>query len=56
MEEENLQRERLVEKITAYKFKNPDLLHQAFTHPSLSQKYASNDRLEYLGKEQILNV
>lgn len=54
MEEQNLQqRERLVEEITAYKFKNPNLLHQAFTHPSI-QNCASNDRMEYLG-DSVLN-
>lgn len=50
MEEQSFQqRERLVEEITGYKFKNPDLLHQAFTHPSVPQNWASNDRMEYLG-------
>ncbi|PHT76337.1 hypothetical protein BC332_19009 [Capsicum chinense] len=56
MEEEKLQqRERLVEEITGYKFKNPDLLHQAFTHTSFQQNSSpSNDRLEYLG-DSVLN-
>lgn len=50
MEEENFeQRERIVKEITGYEFKNPDLLHQAFTHPSVPQNWASNDRMEYLG-------
>lgn len=57
MEEQSFQqRERLVEEITGYKFKNPDLLHQAFTHPSVPQNWASNDRMEYLGKQQILMI
>ncbi|XP_059285283.1 ribonuclease 3-like protein 3 [Lycium ferocissimum] len=46
-------RERFVEEITAYKFKNPNLLHQAFTHGSF-QHCPSNDRLEYLG-DSVLN-
>lgn len=51
MEEKSFQRrERLVEEITGYKFKNSQLLHQAFTHRSFQQNCTpSNDRLEYLG-------
>ncbi|XP_027774012.1 ribonuclease 3-like protein 3 isoform X2 [Solanum pennellii] len=56
MEEQSFQQlERLVEEITGYKFKNPDLLHQAFTHPSVPQNWASNDRMEYLG-DSILGL
>ncbi|KAK4714062.1 hypothetical protein R3W88_019969 [Solanum pinnatisectum] len=56
MEEQNFQQwERLVEEITGYKFKNPDLLHQAFTHPSVAQNWASNDRMEYLG-DSVLSL
>ncbi|KAL3363780.1 hypothetical protein AABB24_012822 [Solanum stoloniferum] len=56
MEEQSFQqRERLVEEITGYKFKNPDLLHQAFTHPSVPQNWASNDRMEYLG-DSVLSL
>ncbi|KAK6784856.1 hypothetical protein RDI58_018311 [Solanum bulbocastanum] len=56
MEEQSFQkRERLVQEITGYKLKNPNLLHQAFTHPSVPQNWASNDRMEYLG-DSILNI
>ncbi|KAG5607262.1 hypothetical protein H5410_028754 [Solanum commersonii] len=38
-----------LEKITKYRFKNPDLLHQAFTHSSFQENCESYERLELLG-------
>ncbi|TMW96479.1 hypothetical protein EJD97_007291 [Solanum chilense] len=46
--------EELEEKIR-YKFKNPNLLHEAFTHPSFQQNNKSYERLELLG-DSILNM
>ncbi|PHT43090.1 hypothetical protein CQW23_17115 [Capsicum baccatum] len=44
-----------VEEITAYKFKNSDLLYQAFTHSSFQEDSASYERLEYIG-DSVLNM
>ncbi|XP_009802061.2 endoribonuclease Dicer homolog 1-like isoform X1 [Nicotiana sylvestris] len=44
-----------VEKIIAYKFKNPNLLQQAFTHSSFEENCASYERLEYVG-DAVLNL
>ncbi|KAM3301481.1 ribonuclease 3-like protein 3 [Capsicum chacoense] len=44
-----------VEEITAYKFKNSDLLYQAFTHSSFEEDSASYERLEYIG-DSVLNM
>lgn len=39
-----------LEKITRYKFKNPNLLREAFTHSSFQENCKSYERLELLGK------
>ncbi|KAM0009554.1 putative ribonuclease III [Helianthus debilis subsp. tardiflorus] len=46
-----------VEKIIGYKFKNKDLLKEAFTHNSFKDKESqiSYERLEYLG-DSVLNL
>ncbi|XP_060189513.1 ribonuclease 3-like protein 3 [Lycium barbarum] len=44
-----------VEEIIAYKFKNRDLLHQAFTHSSFEANCVSYERLEYIG-DSVLNL
>ncbi|XP_049366601.1 ribonuclease 3-like protein 3 [Solanum verrucosum] len=44
-----------LEKITKYRFKNSDLLHQAFTHSSFQENCESYERLELLG-DSILNM
>lgn len=44
-----------VEEIIVYKFKNPELLHQAFTHSSFQENCASYERLEYIG-DSVLNL
>ncbi|XP_059292493.1 ribonuclease 3-like protein 3 [Lycium ferocissimum] len=56
--EETLEWEKYVEElqeIIGYKFKNPSLLHQAFTHPSFKEKCESYERLEYMG-DSVLNL
>ncbi|KAK4716141.1 hypothetical protein R3W88_014479 [Solanum pinnatisectum] len=44
-----------LEKIIRYKFKNPNLLHEAFTHSSIQENCKSYERLELLG-DSILNM
>lgn len=48
----NVQQQRTraaVEKALGYRFKNPQLLFQALTHPSCHSSGGSYQRLEYLG-------
>lgn len=44
-----------VEKIIGYSFNNPNLLHQAFTHPTYQKNCVSYERLEYVG-DSVLNL
>ncbi|XP_070030146.1 ribonuclease 3-like protein 3 [Nicotiana sylvestris] len=45
-----------VEEIIGYKFKNPNLLYQAFTHSSIQENCCeSYERLEYVG-DSVLNL
>ncbi|XP_049405246.1 ribonuclease 3-like protein 3 [Solanum stenotomum] len=44
-----------LEKIIRYTFKNPNLLHEAFTHSSFQENSKSYERLELLG-DSILNM
>ncbi|KAK4354119.1 hypothetical protein RND71_026313 [Anisodus tanguticus] len=57
--EETLEWEKYVEEvqdIIGYKFKDPSLLYQAFTHSfSQSEKFESYERLEYIG-DSVLNL
>lgn len=55
LHDDDKQGRRLVEKIVGYKFKNPSLLREAFTHSSLEKDCKSYERLEFLG-DSILNM
>lgn len=46
-----------IEKITGYKFNNPNLLEQAFTDSSYKDEFDSKsyERLEYMG-DSVLNL
>ncbi|CAN4097500.1 unnamed protein product [Withania somnifera] len=44
-----------VQEVTGYKFRNINLLHQAFTHSSFQERCESYERLEYVG-DSVLNL